>query len=433
MAEASPPQGREGRQHHSPDRNPSGSLFTSHGPAGAEHAWRELPGGSRALAEAGSEARLQAVRSLFSTGERRVPRPAPETGCRPPRPSLKAAGARGGEGAQEQSPRTEPAGSVNSQPLLGRKSRCSLACGPRSSQPGRQSVRSAERATGGRLLCPLPGRSRASGGAGCASRPHRNHPVCLYHPQEHRTRVRVDKRSQPAGGRQWQWCARTPACPKGHTGGEPNRLSPHLAFSTLGARENPAAESTTVKPVIQRIKASPNHTDLIQQITNWQVAVLADLPINAQNKAAFPPFRLNPGSLRSQKVWGRRPDHHRLGRRGAARSALSGPWTFTRGTPETDLESLLLPGASRLCSHRRGGVQLRMRTSCAVHKERQRTWLGLKGRLEQTHSCCPPGPAFHSPPAAASLRPPGLRPHAFPGKEGRARRPPLLCRLKVGS
>lgn len=83
LAEASPTQGREGRQHRRPDRNPSGSLVTSRGPAGAEHAWRELAGGSRASAEAGSEARLQAVRSLFSTGERRVPRPAPERGCRP--------------------------------------------------------------------------------------------------------------------------------------------------------------------------------------------------------------------------------------------------------------------------------------------------------------------------------------------------------------
>lgn len=53
---------------------------------------------------------------------------------------------------------------------------------------------------------------------------------------------------------------------------------------------NPAAENTTVKPIIQRIKASPSHTDLIRQITNWQVAVLADLPINARNKAAFSPF-----------------------------------------------------------------------------------------------------------------------------------------------
>lgn len=39
---------------------------------------------------------------------------------------------------------------------------------------------------------------------------------------------------------------------------------------------------------------SPNHTDLIRQITNWQVALLADLPINARNEAAAS-LRPNPG------------------------------------------------------------------------------------------------------------------------------------------
>lgn len=66
-----------------------------------------------------------------------------------------------------------------------------------------------------------------------------------------------------------------------------------------------AAENITIKPIIQRIKTSPNHTDLIRQITNWQVAILADLPINAQNKAACSLWRtscsVSPERLRATR------------------------------------------------------------------------------------------------------------------------------------
>lgn len=83
-----------------------------------------------------------------------------------------------------------------------------------------------------------------------------------------------------------------PACPEGHV---ENQTDCHLPFSTRGARGEPAAENTTVKPVIQRIQVSPNHRDLMRQVVSWQAAVFAGLPINAQSKAAFPPSRLNSG------------------------------------------------------------------------------------------------------------------------------------------
>lgn len=142
---------------------------------------------------------------------------------------------------------------------------------------------------------------------------------------------------------------------------------------------------------------SPNHTDPIRQITNWQVAVLADLPINAQNKAAAS-LQLNSGSLRSpESVWagalttarseaGERPRAPGPGSDfvapGAARSAPSGPRAFTFGTPETDWKSFLLPGTPkavfsllRLCPALDGT------RSRAVHKEWQLAWLGLKSGL----------------------------------------------------
>lgn len=50
---------------------------------------------------------------------------------------------------------------------------------------------------------------------------------------------------------------------------------------------SPTAENTTVKTITQKIKVSPSHRDLIRQITNWQIAILADRLINAQNKVSF--------------------------------------------------------------------------------------------------------------------------------------------------
>lgn len=283
-------------------------------------------------------------------------------------------------------------------------------------------MRNAERATGGRLLSATPGRSRASGGAGCASRPHRNHPVCLYDPQEHRARVRVDKRSQPAGGRQWQGCARTPACPKGHTGGEPNRLSPHLAFSTLGARENPAAESTTVKPVIQRIKASPNHTDLIRQITNWQGAVLADRPINAQH-SCFSSFPTEPRQSEVTESVGPAPGPPPA--QAPTSGSLSSVWPLDlhmwnpRNGPRVSafargLEAVFSP--QRRCPAPDGDMKL-----CSS----QGTATDLAGFERQTRTnplMLPPGPAFHSPPAAASPAASRTAPTCLPGD--RRPRPP---------
>lgn len=135
---------------------------------------------------------------------------------------------------------------------------------------------------------------------------------------------------------------------------------------------NPAAKNTTVKLVIQRIKASPNHTDPIRQIRNWQVAVLVDLPVNAQNKAAFSPFRLNTGrSEVAHARVGRRPDHHRLGRQGAAQTARHWerlPQPCLACAP-SHLEPPEWPGSLcfcqvplRLCSYCRIGMQLRMGT-----------------------------------------------------------------------
>lgn len=127
---------------------------------------------------------------------------------------------------------------------------------------------------------------------------------------------------------------------------------------------------------------------------------------------------------------------------GTARSAPSGPWTFTFGTPDTDRESLLLPGASEACSYCRGSVRLRMGTrSCAVRKEQQLTGLGLKGRLEQTHL----GLLSVHPQATAT--PPSLPDRAngpSRGAEGGAGRPrcrsgaplssdPMAICLKIGS
>lgn len=171
---------------------------------------------------------------------------------------------------------------------------------------------------------------------------------------------------------------------------------------------NPAAENTTVKPIIQRIKASPNHTDLIRQIKNWQVAVLADLPINAQNKAAFSLLTEHRQSEVARERVARRPDHRQLGRRGAAQTSWHREWLaqLRLAPAPLHLEPQKWPWSFcfgqvplRLCSYYRGGVWLRTGTgSCAVHKEQQQlTWLGLKSRLEQTHSNLPPGPAFSSP------------------------------------
>jgi len=127
---------------------------------------------------------------------------------------------------------------------------------------------------------------------------------------------------------------------------------------------------------------------------------------------------------------------------GTARSAPSGPRTFTFGSPDTDRESLLLPGASGACSYCRGSVRLRTGTrSCAVHKEQQLTWLGLKGRLEQTHLGLL---SVHPQATAPPLQPPGRRQQPIPGAEGGAGRPgsrsgappssdPVAVCLKIGS
>lgn len=138
-----------------------------------------------------------------------------------------------------------PQGIFNSQPLLGKKSHRSLARGGWE-QPGpcRQSRRSAELAREEELpSAPHSGRYRASSGAGSAPQAHSSYPIGFHHPQEHRARVQVNKRSQPAGGLKWQWCARTPACPAGHAGGGPDRRSPYLAFSTLGARDESSSQN----------------------------------------------------------------------------------------------------------------------------------------------------------------------------------------------
>ena len=139
---------------------------------------------------------------------------------------------------------------------------------------------------------------------------------------------------------------RTPACPEGHTRGESNchLIQPSLPLEPGGS---PAAERMTIKPIIQRIKVSPNHTDLIRQITNQQAATSADLPINAQNKAASSPFCLDSDSLRSpESLWpgspGQRSGHRRVRDGGAAQSSGTAtclcnstwPRTFTFGTPE---------------------------------------------------------------------------------------------------
>lgn len=110
---------------------------------------------------------------------------------------------------------------------------------------------------------------------------------------------------------------------------------------------------------------------------------------------------------------------------GTARSAPSGPWTFTFGTPDTDRESLLLPGASEACSYCRGSVRLRVGTrSCAVRKEQQLTGLGLKGRLEQTHLGLL---SVHPQATATPPQPPGPRQRPIPG--GRRRRRPASVPL----
>lgn len=145
------------------------------------------------------------------------------------------------------------------------------------------------------------------------------------------------------------------ACPQGHTGGITWTVT-SSTFSTPGAtcaqqwrtqHSNHNAEN----------QKQPNHTDLVRQVANWQVAILADLPINAQNTAIFP-FNLVEAEISAghvgQPAWAV-PNAHQVSHRELPVPAVtswhqrlfaylpSGPWTFTLGTPGADQKPLLQP------------------------------------------------------------------------------------------
>lgn len=103
----------------------------------------------------------------------------------------------------------------------------------------------------------------------------------------------------------------------------------------------------------------PNHTDLVRQVTNWQVATLADLSINAQNTAIFP-FNLVEAGCQ-QSMWAASPRSAECppGEPPGAPSASPtfwhrrrfahlpfGPWTFTLGTQEQTRNLCFSPGPS---------------------------------------------------------------------------------------
>lgn len=82
--------------------------------------------------------------------------------------------------------------------------------------------------------------------------PHRNCPFVATTLWKEDTTT-DKKQSEPAGGRGGSGIAgRQPACPEATRG---IKLSPWVASSTVEPGTSPAAENTTVKPIIQRIKS----------------------------------------------------------------------------------------------------------------------------------------------------------------------------------
>lgn len=82
--------------------------------------------------------------------------------------------------------------------------------------------------------------------------PHRNCPFVATTLWKEDTTT-DKKQSEPAGGRGGSDTAgRLPACPEATRG---IKLSPWVASSTVEPGTSPAAENTTVKPIIQRIKS----------------------------------------------------------------------------------------------------------------------------------------------------------------------------------
>lgn len=161
---------------------------------------------------------------------------------------------------------------------------------------------------------------------------------------------------------------------------------------------SPTAENTTVKAIIQRIKVSPSHRDLIRQITNWQAAILADLLINAQNKVSlFPLTQLRqlevtrqlkgqvapssaPATSRSEpEEWPRAPGAGSdFMAPGTAHSSPFGPWTFTSGTPEMNRNALILSGASKavfLLQRLRPGLDGNERLCGSLRNSNQLGWV----------------------------------------------------------